>query len=70
MFEAKLTEGHVLKKIIEAIKDIVNDVNIDVSASGKYSQLFKYLRSGWKGHLRPEHPFGYCLIKFTAKRIN
>lgn len=35
MFEAKLTEGHILKKIIEAIKDIVADVNIDVSASGK-----------------------------------
>jgi hypothetical protein len=35
MFEAKLTEGHILKKIIEAIKDIVNDVNIDISASGK-----------------------------------
>jgi hypothetical protein len=36
MFEAKLAEGHILKKIIEAIKDIVTDVNIDVSPSGKY----------------------------------
>lgn len=35
MFEAKLTEGHILKKIIEAIKDIVIDVNLDVSPSGK-----------------------------------
>lgn len=35
MFEAKLAEGHILKKIVEAIKDIVTDVNIDVSASGK-----------------------------------
>ena len=35
MFEAKLTEGHILKKIVEAIKDLVTDVNIDVSASGK-----------------------------------
>ena len=35
MFEAKLTEGHSLKKIIEAIKDLVTDVNIDVSPSGK-----------------------------------
>ena len=35
MFEAKLAEGHILKKIVESIKDIVNDVNIDVSASGK-----------------------------------
>jgi hypothetical protein len=35
MFEAKLTEGHVLKKIIEAIKDLVNDINLEISPSGK-----------------------------------
>lgn len=34
MFEAKLTEGNILKKIVEAIKDIVTDVNIDVNPSG------------------------------------
>jgi len=34
MFEAKLTEGNLLKKIVEAIKDIVTDVNIDVNPSG------------------------------------
>ena len=36
MFEAKLTEGLVLKKIVDSIKDIVTDVNIDISPSGKY----------------------------------
>jgi len=35
MFEAKLAEGHVFKKIVESIKDIVTDVNIDISPSGK-----------------------------------
>ena len=35
MFEAKLIEGNILKKIVEAIKDVVTDVNIDVSPSGK-----------------------------------
>ena len=35
MFEAKLLEGNILKKIVEAIKDVVSDVNIDVSPSGK-----------------------------------
>lgn len=34
MFEAKLLEGNILKKIVEAIKDIVTDVNIDVSPAG------------------------------------
>ena len=37
MFEAKLTEGHIFKKIVEAIKDLVTDVNIDVSPSGKFN---------------------------------
>ena len=36
MFEAKLLEGNILKKIVEAIKDVVSDVNIDVSPSGKF----------------------------------
>ena len=35
MFEAKILEGNILKKIVDAIKDVVNDVNIDVSPSGK-----------------------------------
>ena len=39
MFEAKLTEGIILKKMIEAIKDLVTDVNIDVGPSGTYPVL-------------------------------
>jgi hypothetical protein len=35
MFEARLSEGLILKKIVESIKDIVTDVNLDVSPSGK-----------------------------------
>ena len=34
MFEAKLSDGTVLKKIIEAIKDLVTDVNIDATPTG------------------------------------
>ena len=34
MFEAKLANVGILKKIVEAIKDIVMDVNLDVSPSG------------------------------------
>ena len=34
MFEAKLTEGVILKKIVESIKDIVTEANIDISPSG------------------------------------
>ena len=34
MFEAKLAEAIVLKKIIDAIKDLVTDVNIDATPNG------------------------------------
>jgi len=34
MFIAKLAEGVILKKIIESIKDLVSDVNIDVAPTG------------------------------------
>jgi hypothetical protein len=35
MFEAKLAEAMILKKIVEAIKDLVTDVNIDATPNGK-----------------------------------
>ena len=42
MFEAKLAEGHVFKKIVESIKDIVNDINFDVGPTGKsYSSVYE-----------------------------
>ena len=34
MFEAKLSDGTILKKIIEAIKDLVTDVNLDATPTG------------------------------------
>lgn len=34
MFQARLEQGIVLKKIIEAIKELVSTVNIDVSSAG------------------------------------
>ncbi|XP_019863932.1 PREDICTED: proliferating cell nuclear antigen-like [Amphimedon queenslandica] len=34
MFEARLIQGSVLKKMIDAIKDIVTDINLDCSSTG------------------------------------
>lgn len=34
MLELRLEKGGVLKKVLEAIKDLVNDANFDCSASG------------------------------------
>lgn len=44
MFEAKLAEGHVFKKIVEAIKDLVTDVNIDVSPSGRLRIQLRWIK--------------------------
>jgi proliferating cell nuclear antigen len=33
-FEAKLQEGQILKRIVDAIKDLVTDVNIDATPQG------------------------------------
>ena len=34
MFEAQLQNGALLKKIVESIKDLVTDANVECSASG------------------------------------
>ena len=34
MFYAKLKEGNLLKKLIDSIKDLVNDINLDITGSG------------------------------------
>ena len=34
MFQAKLSEGILLKKLIESIKDLVTDINLEITATG------------------------------------
>lgn len=34
MFELRLVQGSLLKKVLESIKDLVNDANFDCSATG------------------------------------
>ena len=33
MFNAKLSQGITLKKLIESIKDLVSDINLDITSS-------------------------------------
>ena len=42
MFEARLIQGNLLKKLIDAIKDLVTEANWDCSASGKLVKLATY----------------------------
>lgn len=34
MFEASFAQGSVLKKLVDALKDLVQDANFDISSSG------------------------------------
>lgn len=34
MFEARLVQGSLLKKVLESIKELVNDANFDCAANG------------------------------------
>ena len=34
IFEAKIQDGTILKRIVDAIKDLVQDVNLDISSGG------------------------------------
>jgi proliferating cell nuclear antigen len=34
MFEARLVQGALLKKLVEAIKDLITDANIDCNTTG------------------------------------
>ncbi len=39
MFEARLLQGSLLKKIVEAIKDLVQEANVDCSDQGLTMQV-------------------------------
>lgn len=39
MFEARLIQGNLLKKIVEAIKELVQEANVDCSENGLSMQV-------------------------------
>lgn len=39
MFEARLIQGSLLKKIVEAVKDLVSDANLDCTEEGLTMQV-------------------------------
>ena len=55
MFEARLTEGIILKKIVESIKDLVTDVNFETNPTGTFH---KYSYLAW---LLPTYIYIYIL---------
>lgn len=42
MFEARLLQGSLLKKIVESIRELVVDVNLDCDATGIKLQVIYY----------------------------
>ena len=45
MFEARLIQGHLLKLIIDAMKDLVQDANFECSDSAISVQVTNFVRS-------------------------
>jgi len=45
MFEARLAQGSLLKKLIESIRELVNEANFDVSSTGISLQVFCRIQS-------------------------
>ena len=43
MFEARLIQGNLLKKLIDAIKDLVTEANWDCASTGARSALLLFL---------------------------
>uniref|UniRef100_A0A7S0RYP4 DNA sliding clamp PCNA n=1 Tax=Chlamydomonas leiostraca TaxID=1034604 RepID=A0A7S0RYP4_9CHLO len=65
MFEARLTQGNLLKKLVEALKELVQEVNFDVSSSGIALQAMDsshvclvsfHLRADGFDHFRCDRP--------------
>ena len=65
MFEARLINGHILKNLVDAIKDLVNDANLDCSEdevaiqcmdSSHVSLVSVSLSSGAFDHYRCDRP--------------
>ncbi len=40
MFEATLTQGTILRKIVDSLKDLVTEVNLEATQSGTFSINF------------------------------
>ena len=45
MFEARIVQGSLLKKILEAVKDLVGDCNFECSSSGEKLIFDLYLHT-------------------------
>mmetsp|Transcript_14209 Transcript_14209/g.14380 ORF Transcript_14209/g.14380 Transcript_14209/m.14380 type:complete len:164 (+) Transcript_14209:162-653(+) len=76
MFEARLTQGIILKQLVDAIKDLVQDANIDVSEnelsiqamdSSHVSLVAVSLREGMFDHYRCDRPIS---LGFNSQNLS
>jgi DNA polymerase III sliding clamp (beta) subunit (PCNA family) len=47
MFEATLSQVKTLKNLVESIKELVNEVNIEATSSGKHNLILRTLNSSY-----------------------
>lgn len=58
MFEATLVQGSILRKIVDSLKDLVTEVNLEATPSGiSIILLLKEFHSKqWMAHMFPLFP--------------
>jgi proliferating cell nuclear antigen len=78
MFEAKLEQGSLLKKILEAVKELVNDANFDCTSNGMSLQAMDnthvalvhlLLREGAFDHYRCDRPLSLGVNMGSLSKI-
>jgi|TARA_B110000208_G_C11626532_1_gene379251 proliferating cell nuclear antigen len=62
MFEARLAQGKVLKMIVEAMKDLVTDANLDAAAGGLSLQVRRRARCVWVERLAAVRRGAVCAV--------
>lgn len=76
MLEARLVQGGMLKKVVDAVKDLVTEANIDVSTSGfalqamdtsHVSLIAMHLRSDAFEHFRCDRPMSMGAYMLRGK---
>ena len=67
MFEARLAQGSLLKKLIESIRELVNEANFDVSSTGISLQVWCPLTFQSRAARRGESPS--CTLGAVATSV-
>lgn len=79
MFEARLEQGALLKKLLDAVKELVTDANFDCSATGfglqamdssHVSLVSMMVRASWREGEEIIGPFFVVSLSMSAESVS